>query len=195
MTSRHREGLPTAFLDMAMTVAVILLTLVMILNSEVAKSSDGIIKPKAEFLIELTWTDGSPDDIDLYAKGPDGNIVFFGRRDTPLMFLDLDNTGRSNTVDMPDGSRKEIADRRETITIRATQPGEVAVNAHFYKANGTAPNNIKLTVTKINPYRVVTVVEAVMDTERQEKTLVNFTVDGDGDVSSVFLVPTKMVGE
>lgn len=192
MTST-REGLSTSFLDMAMTVAVILLTLVMILSSEVAKSSDGIIKPKAEFLIELTWTDGSPDDIDLYAKGPDGKIVFFGRRDTPLMFLDLDNTGRSNTVDMPDGSRKEIADRRETITIRATQPGEYVVNTHGYRVG--SPNNVKLTVTKINPYRVVTVVEAVMDTERQEKTLVNFTVDGDGDVSSVFLVPTKMVGE
>lgn len=193
--TRPREGLSTSFLDMAMTVAVILLTLVMILNSEAVKPTDGIIKPKAEFLIELTWTDGSPDDIDLYAKGPDGKIVFFGRRDTPLMFLDLDNTGRSNTVDMPDGSRKEIADRRETITIRATQPGEYVVNGHMYRANGTAPNNVKLTVTKINPYRVVTVVEAVMDTERQEKTLVNFTVDGNGGVSSVFLVPTRMVGE
>ncbi|MEZ0212397.1 MAG: hypothetical protein ACAH27_05535 [Xanthobacteraceae bacterium] len=156
----------------------------------------GIVTPKAEFLVELTWQDGSPDDIDLYGRGPDGAIIYFGRRDTASMFLDIDNRGKSNAVPQPGGGSKDIPDRREIMTIRAIVPGEYVFNAHFYSKDSLPGDvaRLRMTVTKINPYRVVTVAEATFDTEGEEKTMVNFKVDAAGEIGEVYLAPVKMVG-
>ena len=39
------------------------------------EAKSGKIDTKAEFIITVTWPDSHPDDIDLYAEDPVGNIV------------------------------------------------------------------------------------------------------------------------
>lgn len=198
MRTRGAAGIPAPFLDMAMGVIFVFLAVIMISTmDEPKKAVTEAPIPKAEFLITLNWDDNSPDDIDLYVRSPDNQVVYFSRRQTPLMFLDADNLGLNNSVNLPDGSAMAVPTRREVITVRAIVPGEYAVNAHFYKKS-SAPgvvNHLAMTVAKLNPFAEITRAEATFDTQGQEQTLANFMVEPDGTVSSVFLAPVKLVGD
>lgn len=191
------KGIPLPFFDLAMGALFVLMAVVMISTPEEPKKAavDAPV-PKAEFLVTLDWTDGSPDDIDLYLRSPDGKITYFSNRQSAVAFLDSDNLGSGNTVSLPDGSYVSVPTRREVITIRAIVPGEYVCNAHFYRrhGDGSKPDHLTLTVTKLNPFAEITRATAVFDTQGQEQTLANFTVAADGSVSSVFLAPVNLVG-
>jgi hypothetical protein len=180
---RAREGLSPAFLDMAMTVVCVLLAMMLISVFSDPKPAAGVLTPRAEFLIEMTWDDGSASDVDLYAKGPDGRIVFFGSRKTEIMFLDNDNTGTANGA---------VQDRREIVTVRAVAPGTYTFNAHAYRLAG--PVSVKLRVLKLNPYSVVRETSYAFDTQGQERTLAAMHVRADGS-AEVFEQQTRMVGK
>lgn len=190
--ARSSPDLPAPFFDFAMSVLFVFVAFFMLSTMDTPKPAAGVVTPKAEFLVELTWNDGSSDDVDLYARGPDGKVVYFRNRTTGLMFLDHDNIGSNNTVESAEGGKVAIKDRRETVTIRAVAPGEYLFNAHAYRL--ASPNKLRLQVTKLNPYRVVTVAEANFDTAGQEQNLVAMTVNGAGEVTSVYTVPVKLVG-
>ncbi len=197
---RKPSGLPVAFGDTVLNTAlafIALFVLAVLLIAPKKVEAEGKVTPKAEFLIVLDWPSGSLSDIDLHVKGPDGKVVFFGNRETALMFLDRDQLGAvNNTVVMPDGEQKSVNDRREIITIRTVMPGEIIVNAHYYsqRSGDVAPVPVKLTVTKLNPFKIITVAEAVLEEKGQEITLANFVLDEAGRVTSVYVVPTQMVG-
>lgn len=180
---RAREGLSPAFLDMAMTVVCVLLAMMLISVFSDPKPAAGVLTPKAEFLVEMTWDDGSSSDVDLYAKGPDGKIVFFGSRKTEVMFLDNDNVGTGNGA---------VADRREIVTVRAVAPGRYEFNAHAYRLAG--PVNVKLRVLKLNPYSVVSERSYAFDTQGQERTLAAMVVRADG-TAEPYEAQTRMVGK
>jgi len=71
-------------------VAFLFFIALLVMNPE-AKS--GKIDTKAEFIITLTWPDSHPDDIDLYAEDPVGNIVWYHAREAGFMVLDRDDRG------------------------------------------------------------------------------------------------------
>ena len=71
-------------------VAFLFFIALLVMNPE-AKS--GKIDTKAEFIITLTWPDSHPDDIDLYAEDPVGNIVWYHVRESGFMVLDRDDRG------------------------------------------------------------------------------------------------------
>ena len=48
------------------------------------EATQGKIESKAEFIITMTWPDSHPDDIDLYAEDPVGNIVWYHLREVGL---------------------------------------------------------------------------------------------------------------
>jgi hypothetical protein len=194
MTRATNADLPAPFFDLAMAVVFVFMALFLISSLDTPKPASGAVTPKAEFLITLDWNDGSMDDVDLWVRGPDKEVVFFGKKRTPLMFLDNDNMGRNNGVRLPNGERATVPGRREVVTIRSTQAGEYCVNAHLYRRIDTTPTALRLSVVKINPYRVVTEASAVFDKQGQEQTLACFTLDAHGDVSAVYVVPVKMVG-
>jgi hypothetical protein len=58
----------------ALQVVAFLFFIALLAMNPEAKS--GKIDTKAEFIITLTWPDSHPDDIDLYAEDPVGNIVW-----------------------------------------------------------------------------------------------------------------------
>lgn len=190
MAKRTREGLSPAFLDMSMTIVCVLLAMLLISVFQDPKPAEGAITPKAEFLVEMTWDDGSTDDVDLYARGPDGRVIFFGNRTTSLMFLDRDNLGTNNTVDGPTGP-VALPDRREIVTIRALEAGDYAFNAFCHRCTGR--NAVKMRVLKLNPYAVVAAAEATLDQQGQERTMVAMSVGADG-VASPYAAQVKMVG-
>jgi hypothetical protein len=178
-----------------MSILAVFLALFLVSSFEEVKNTAHEL-PKAEFIIDLSWNDGSQDDIDLYVMDPTGKIVFFGQKSSPIMFLDLDNRGNSNWVDMPDGTRKDIPDRKEIVTIRTIFAGEYTVNAHVYsKRDEGVPVKVKLRLIKVNPYREITVNEVTFDAKGQEQTLLNFVVDSSGNVTSTYVMNNRLVGK
>lgn len=184
MTARTSPDLPAPFFDFAMSVLMVFVALFVLATFDTPRPPQaGVLTPKAEFLVEMTWDDGSASDVDLYAKGPDGKIVFFGSRKTEVMFLDTDNTGNGN------GS---VVDRREIVTVRAIEPGSYFFNIHAYRL--AVPVSVKLRVLKLNPYSVVSERSYAFDTQGQERTLAAMNVRADGS-AEVFEQQTRMVGK
>jgi len=54
-------------------------------------AKSGIIDPKAEFLITVSWEDGSANDIDTWVEGPQGTLVWYKQTQNGLMHLDRDD--------------------------------------------------------------------------------------------------------
>lgn len=69
------------------------LVAIMFMNPE-AKS--GIIDPKAEYIITITWEDDSPDDVDTWVEDPEGQILWFRTPEAGLLHLDRDDRGLVN---------------------------------------------------------------------------------------------------
>ena len=52
----------------------------------------GVINPKAEYIITVSWKDNNPDDVDTYVQSPAGGLVWFrGKEDgfVPVSYTHL----------------------------------------------------------------------------------------------------------
>jgi hypothetical protein len=150
------------------------------------EAKEGKIESKAEFIITMTWPDDHPDDIDLYAEDPLGNIVWYHVREAGFMVLDRDDRGSANNSITVDGRKVSSPVRQETISIRGIVPGEYTVNVHYFLATKGGPVPAVVKVEKINPTVEVVSYDSVSLTRMgEEKTAVRFRMGADGRVIDV----------
>lgn len=197
---RRSNGLPTSFLDLVFNIAlgfVVLFILAFILINIKKQEDSGKIIPKAEYLIEMTWTADSCDDIDLWVRDPFGKIVNFKSPQSGIAHLDKDDLGcRTDTTSMPDGTIKIIKHNKEIVTLRGTVPGNYLVNVHFYNRYNEVPidNEIIVTVSKLNPFKEIAKKDLVLSEVGQELTAMSFCIDSDGNSCGVdYLHEEKMI--
>jgi hypothetical protein len=146
----------------------------------------GKIDSKAEFIITLGWPDNHPDDIDLYAEDPLGNIVWYHDREAGFMVLDRDDRGGLNNSINVNGRRISSPIRQETISIRGIVAGEYTVNVNYYLATMTTPVPVSVKIEKVNPMVQVIYYDTFMlDHMGQEKTAARFKINEKGDVLDV----------
>jgi hypothetical protein len=196
MTNRHKNyGSQTSFLDLLFNsllafVAFFMLSLLLIKEENEPKKTTDM---KAEFLITVTWPYDQDNDIDTYVVDPMDNIVCFNRKENGLMHLDRDDLGTKNDLlVLPDGKKFEYKENREIISIRGVVPGEYCINVHmFTKRTSTFANNLNVRVEKLNPYKLVFAKELVLENNGDEKTVVRFKMDKDGNVVSLSEGPQK----
>ncbi len=157
-------------------------------------AKDGIIDPKAEFIITTKWEDLSPDDIDTWVEDPSGSLVWFRNTEVGFMHLDRDDRGVSNDTILVDG--KEVINplNQEVVTIRSFVPGEYVVNLHYYKTISGKPVNAEVRVVKVNP-RLEVVYYGTLELNKvgAEKTAVRFYVTKQGQVKSVSTLQKNIV--
>src|SRR5438094_5517046 len=103
------------------------------------EAKEGKVEAKAEFIITMGWPDSHPDDIDLYAEDPLGNIVWYHAREAGFMTLDRDDRGGLNNSITVNGRKVMSPIRQETVSIRGIVAGEYTVNVNYYLATTTAP--------------------------------------------------------
>jgi hypothetical protein len=164
-------------------VAFLFFIALLVINPE---AKQGKIDTKADFIITLTWPDSHPDDIDLYAEDPLGNIVWYHVREAGFMVLDRDDRGGLNNSIVVDGKRMSSPIRQETISIRGIIAGEYTVNVNHYLATTNAPVPISVKVEKVNPtVEVVHYDTFMVDHAGQERTAVRFRVADSGRVTDV----------
>jgi hypothetical protein len=164
-------------------VAFLFFIALLVINPE---AKTGKVDSKAEFLITASWPDSHPDDVDLYAEDPAGNIVWYHVREAGFMVLDRDDRGGLNNTIVVNGKRISSPIRQETVSIRGIVAGEYTVNINHYLATTREPVPVAVKVEKVNPaLEVVHYATLLLDHNGHERTAVRFRVADNGSVVDV----------
>jgi uncharacterized protein YfaP (DUF2135 family) len=153
---------------------------------------------KAELVIELSWPDGSLDDLDLWLLLPDGQRVGFNNKDVGVAALDRDDRGGFGDVyvDTKGAVSHLIRTNREVATIRANLAGRYVVNVHYYndfesgelelEETDPSPNPVLVKLTKLNP-KVVELINRRMEVGKvgSQRTAFCFELSDSGEVTHV----------
>lgn len=149
-------------------------------------AKQGKIDTKAEFIITMGWPDGHPDDIDLYAEDPLGNIVWYHEREAGFMVLDRDDRGGLNNTITVNGRKMSSPLRQEIVSIRGIVPGEYTVNVNYYLASKPAAVPVSVKIEKVNPTVEVVFYDTIMlERQGEEKTAARFRIADNGNVVDV----------
>lgn len=162
------------------------------MNPKAVKAGD--IPAKAEFIINLSWPDWNPNDIDAWVQGPTGELVWFRSREAALMHLDRDDRGLSNDTIEVNGKKVVNPLNQEVVTIRGLAPGEYVVNANYYESIDLRPVEVTISVVKVNPRaEVVYYGQQTLGRKGDEATMVRFNVMPDGGVAGVSTLAKRLV--
>ena len=146
----------------------------------------GNINMKAEYIITVDWNNNLPDDIDLWVKDPNGEIVSYLKKDAGWLHLDRDDQGIINDKVIIDGKDVVYPVNREVVTLRGIIPGIYTVNLYMYDNKSLKPVNAKITIEKVNPtLKLVFFDNVVMETKDVELTVLKFRLDSSGNFSSI----------
>jgi hypothetical protein len=148
------------------------------------KANEGKVDSKAEFIITIDWPDNHPDDIDTFVQDPQGQIVWFRRREADYMLLDRDDRGGINDFVLVNGQKVPTSSRQEVITIRGIIAGEYTINLYHFTAMTGQPVPVTVMVQKLNPKATIVAKETVeLRQGGEERTAVRFTMDAKGEVT------------
>ena len=186
----------TSFLDLLFNTLVgfvfLFIIAFLLINPSIKKAD---IKTKAEFVITVTWSDDSKDDVDTWLQDPAGNVLHFRQRDVGLAHLDRDDRGKINdTITLDDGHRVEYSHNQELTTIRGFLTGEWVLNVHMYSKRDANPILVEVRIDKLNP-KVETVFykKIVMKSRWEEITVTRFVMTNQGDIINWDDLPKSLV--
>ena len=146
----------------------------------------GNINMKAEYIITVDWEDSLPDDIDLWVKDPNGEVVSYLKKDAGWLHLDRDDQGIINDKVTIDGKEVTYPINREVVTLRGIIPGTYTVNLYMYDNKSMEPVNAKITIEKVNPtLKLVFFDNVVMKSKDVELTILKFRLDSSGNFTSI----------
>lgn len=167
------------------------LVAIMFMNPE-AKS--GIIDPKAEYILTITWEDNNPDDIDVWVEDPEGQVIWFRNPAAGLLHLDRDDRGLLNDTITVNGEEIQNPLNQEVVTLRGVVRGEYVVNLHYYATETNQANKVEISLAKVNPALEIVYYDTVtLSAVGEEKTALRFTIGADGKISNVNFLPKQLV--
>lgn len=176
----------------ALLIFTFLFLMALLLLNPPAKS--GIIDPKAEFLITVSWADNDPNDVDVWAAGPGNRQVWYMRPQDGLMHIDRDDRGLANDTQIVEGQTIVNPLNQEVLTIRGRPPGEYVVNLQYYKSENNQPVPVNVYVAEVNPkLKVLHYSTSVLQQQGDEVTAVRFTIDPEGRVGNINQLATSLV--
>ena len=162
------------------------------MNPKALKAGD--IPSKAEFIVNVSWPDNNPNDIDTWVQDPAGELVWFRQREAGLMHLDRDDRGLANDTIVVNGKQVVNPLNTEVVTLRGIAPGEYTVNVQYYESKNGQPVEVTVSIIKVNP-RADVVFYGTLTLARKgdEATAARFTVLPDGSVGNVNTLAKKLV--
>ena len=167
------------------------LVAIMFMNPE-AKS--GIIDPKAEYILTITWEDNSPDDVDVWVEDPEGQVLWFRTPEAGLLHLDRDDRGLVNDTITINGEELQNPLNQEVVTLRGVVKGEYIVNLHYYASETGKPVDVNVRLVKVNPKLEVIYYGTVnLEKRGDEKTVLRFKIGRDGKVYGINFLPKSLV--
>ncbi len=194
--SRYRQPFDpiTAVLFKIIQALTYLYVLAVLFMNPIAKT--GIIDPKAEYIITVTWPDNDPNDIDAYVEDPAGNVIDFKNKEAGLIHLDRDDRGLMNDTLNINGQTVQNPLNQEVVTIRGVVSGEYVVNVHYYATENRKAVPVTVRVDKVNPaLEVIYYQTMTLENKDDEKTALRFTIGGDGRISQINYVPKSLIAK
>lgn len=193
--NRYRRYQSDPFTDLLFNALLgftfLFLVAIMFMNPE-AKS--GIIDPKAEYILTITWEDNNPDDVDVWVEDPDGRVVWFRNPEAGLLHLDRDDRGLVNDTILVNGKELQNPLNQEVVTIRGVVKGEYIVNLHYYATETEKPVAVEVRLVKVNPALEIVYYDTVtLEKIGTEKTAFRFRINIDGKVSNINFLPKQLV--
>lgn len=191
-----REPEVDPFYDMLfnMLIAFVFCFIVALLAMNPKALKAGDIPSKAEFIVNVSWPDMNPDDVDTWVQDPAGNLVWFRAREAGLMHLDRDDRGLQGDVIVIDGKQVVNPLNTEVVTIRGIEPGEFTVNVHYFDSKDGRPVEVTVSIIKVNPRAEVVFYGSVTLAKKgDEATAARFTVLPDGSVTHVNTLKKTLV--
>lgn len=182
-TKRYHN--PTSFIDLLFLCLVgFVFLLVIAFLLIMPPVDDQQKKPKAEFLITLTWDSNTDDDVDLWIQDPANNIMFFREKEVGLMHLDRDDLGHRKDVVVINGQQITQYVNQEIATIRGFVPGEWIINIHMYRKAYENLANVNVRVDRLNP-RFTTIVDKnyIMKSKGDEITVIRLQMTSKGEIT------------
>ena len=160
----------------------------------------GNVNLKAEYIITVDWKDNLPDDIDLWVRDPNGEIVSYLKKDAGWLHLDRDDQGIINDKIIINDKEVIYPINREVVTLRGIIPGEYTVNLYLYEHESGKPIDVKLIIEKVNPSLKLVFFNNVSLKEKDtELTIAKFRLDSVGNFKSLItkneiLTPYELKG-
>lgn len=207
---RHKQfDFRTAYIDLLLNVltGIIFLFLLTTMMIQSKKQDEGI-KKDAQYVIVAEWPDDMDCDVDLWVQDPNGNAVWFNRKDFDIMHLERDDLGFRNDVvkDRAGNIVAEVNKNSETWVLRGVMPGEFYVSVHLYSCRFSKLNFIpmplgsrvelpvKVELVKLNPnYSVLATEKVTLSKIWDETTPFNFTLDANGSLVSIDKTQHRLV--
>ena len=184
-THNHNDVDPfTDLLFNALLTFTFLFLISLLLLNPPAKT--GIIDPKAEFIITASWPDSDPNDVDIWAEGPNDWLVSYRNPEQGLMHLDRDDRGLINDSQTIDGVEVVNPLNQEVLTIRGRPPGDYVVNLHYFKKETVMAVPVTVYLAEVNPkLRVLHYTSTELKFEGEEVTSLRFTISPSGKVIDI----------
>jgi hypothetical protein len=148
---------------------------------------------KAEWMIIVQWPGEKADDVDIWIKSPNGDLVGYRNKETALLHLDRDDLGIVSDTIIVAGKATINAINREVVTIRGIVPGDYYISLHMYSKSGDEPLPVTVSVIDVNPYNEVYNITVMMDTRGQQSVLPGFVIDSEGNLESTFETTKSVV--
>jgi hypothetical protein len=167
------------------------LVAIMFMNPE---AKTGIIDPKAEYILTITWEDNSPDDVDVWVEDPEGQVVWFRTPEAGLLHLDRDDRGLVNDTITINGEEVQNPLNQEVVTLRGVVKGEYVVNLHYYGSETGKPVDVHVRLAKVNPKLEIVYYGTVnLEKKGDEKTAVRFKIGREGNIFGINFLPKSLV--
>jgi len=189
---RRHDDTEIALANFSLTFAKALLVFCVILFvmiNPAKKDSDGV-KPKIEYLITLSWPKDLDYDVDIWIKDPDGQIIYYDKKEVGFLNLERDDLGTKNNTVQVGQKIVTVVTNEELVSIRGFKPGEYVINAHLYSAESSpvprpvSPFRVNIIIQRMNPSVSISYEgSAEIVGVRQEVHLVRFNLNSDGDAS------------
>lgn len=160
----------------------------------------GNVNLKAEYIITIEWRESLPDDVDIWVKDPNGEIVSYLKKDAGWLHLDRDDRGVINDKVSINGEEYTYPINREVVTLRGIIPGEYIVNLYLYDNKSNNPVDVKLIIEKVNPsLKLVYFNNITLMQNDSEMTIARFNLNSSGDFRSLtaqntILTPYQLKG-
>ena len=182
--TRDRSAIFISLADLLLCVVSVVIVAV----APVKAKTDGV-KPKAEYLIEMSYDVQRDVDLDLWVKGPSAKPVFYASREVGCASLDRDSLGYSTSqIYLADGSQVRAKANVETVSIRCIESGryDVAVNVFSLHSDTGGPINAHVEITALNPsVRTVWAGDVTLKQLGETQNVVSFELNKDGALGLV----------
>ena len=162
-----------------------------------------IKKPKAEYLITMTWPDNNKDDVDIWVEDPLGEVIFWNFKEAGVMHLDRDDLGHvKDVIILSDGREIVNIHNQEIVAIRGFISGEWIINVHMFTKFDLKeslsirgkPTKVEIKINKLNPRaKIIFMKEVVLDQRKEEKTVTRFTMTANGEILFWSDLPKRLV--